>query len=109
MLEGDRATGVTYRRGGATHTVARPTREVLLCGGAVNSPQLLMLSGIGPAAHLREHGIDVARRPAGRRRRTCRTTRSVPLIWHTRGTTDLAELQQRCATSLRWKAAAPAR
>jgi choline dehydrogenase len=39
--------------------VARATSEVILSGGAVNSPQLLMLSGIGPADHLREHGIAV--------------------------------------------------
>jgi choline dehydrogenase len=53
-----RANGVTYTAGGkAFHQVA--TREVLLSGGAINSPQLLMLSGIGPAAHLRRHGIDV--------------------------------------------------
>jgi choline dehydrogenase len=53
-----RANGVTYSAGGkAFHQVA--TREVLLSGGAINSPQLLMLSGIGPAQHLRRHGIDV--------------------------------------------------
>ena len=64
VVEGDRATGVTYRRGGREVT-ATATREVLLCGGAVNSPHLLMLSGIGPAAHLREHGIDVVADLAG--------------------------------------------
>ncbi len=37
----------------------RATREVVLCGGAFNTPQLLMLSGIGPADELRAHGIDV--------------------------------------------------
>ena len=54
-------------RAAAARSPLRATREVLLCGGAVNSPQLLMLSGIGPAAHLREHGIDVVADLAGRR------------------------------------------
>ena len=57
-FDNNRATGVAYRHRGNT-IIASATREVLLCGGAINSPQLLMLSGIGPAAHLREHGIDV--------------------------------------------------
>jgi len=52
LLQGGRATGVAYAHRGLAHTV-RAAREVLLCAGAVNSPQLLMLSGIGPAAHLR--------------------------------------------------------
>lgn len=57
-IENGRATGVTYAmRGKALHQPA--AREVLLCGGAINSPQLLMLSGIGPAAHLAEHRIPV--------------------------------------------------
>lgn len=54
-----RATGVVYQQDGQT-VQASASREVLLCGGAINSPQLLMLSGIGPAAHLRAQGIDVA-------------------------------------------------
>ena len=54
---GKQATGVAYTRRGQRETVA--AREVILCGGAVASPQLLMLSGIGPAAHLREQGIAV--------------------------------------------------
>ncbi|HQT76320.1 MAG TPA: choline dehydrogenase [Rhodopila sp.] len=57
LLEGTRATGVRFQRGDETGTV-RVTREVILCGGAVNSPQLLMLSGIGPGAHLAEYGIE---------------------------------------------------
>jgi len=57
-FDGRRANGVVYRVSGkAFHQVA--SREVLLSGGAINSPQLLMLSGIGPAAHLRRHGIEV--------------------------------------------------
>ena len=58
LVEDGRATGVEYRSGGRVH-VARATREVVLSGGAVNTPQLLMLSGIGPAEHLREVGVDV--------------------------------------------------
>ena len=53
-----RCTGVQVCRGQELVTV-RATREVLLCAGAVNSPQLLQLSGIGPAALLRQHGIEV--------------------------------------------------
>ena len=58
LLEGRQATGIVYRQGGAEHT-AKARCEVLLAGGTYNSPQLLMLSGIGPATHLREHGLDV--------------------------------------------------
>ena len=57
-LEGQRARNVTYRAGGQTQTV-EARREVLLCAGALQSPQILMLSGIGPAAHLHQHGIPV--------------------------------------------------
>ena len=57
-FENGRANGVDYSVGGKTRC-ERASAEVLLCGGALNSPQLLMLSGIGPAAHLREHGIEV--------------------------------------------------
>jgi choline dehydrogenase len=57
-FEGRRATGVEYRQGGATHAV-RAAREVLLAGGAFNSPQLLQLSGVGPRELLERHGIAV--------------------------------------------------
>ncbi len=58
LFEGRRAVGVTFRRDGGLCT-ARAAREVILCGGAVNSPQLLMLSGIGPQEQMAEFGIPV--------------------------------------------------
>ncbi|WSG60360.1 GMC family oxidoreductase N-terminal domain-containing protein [Nocardia sp. NBC_01730] len=58
LFDGTRAVGVEYRSGGGTHTVTA-RREVVLCGGAINSPQLLMLSGIGDRDELTRHGIEV--------------------------------------------------
>ena len=58
LFQGTRATGVEFRHAGAPH-VARAERAVLLAGGAIASPQLLMLSGIGPADALRKLGIPV--------------------------------------------------
>jgi choline dehydrogenase len=58
VMDQARAVGVIYWRDSAP-VQARAEREVILCGGAVNSPQLLMLSGIGPADHLRACGIPV--------------------------------------------------
>ena len=58
LFEGTRAIGVEYRRGTKLHQV-RASREVILSGGSVNSPQLLNLSGIGDAAHLKALGIDI--------------------------------------------------
>ncbi len=57
-FDGRRAIGVHYRRGGRDH-FAQARREVILSGGAINSPQLLKLSGVGPSAELRSHGIEV--------------------------------------------------
>ena len=57
-FDGARATGVTYDRNGSAHE-ARAAREVLLAAGAIQSPQLLQLSGIGPAKLLGRHGIPV--------------------------------------------------
>jgi len=57
ILERTRATGVEYARDGAVHR-ASATREVLLAGGVFNTPQLLMLSGIGEADHLRQVGVE---------------------------------------------------
>jgi choline dehydrogenase len=58
VFEGRRAVGVKYARGGAV-TEARAAREVVLCAGAIGSPQILMLSGVGPAAALAALGIPV--------------------------------------------------
>lgn len=58
LFDGPRAYGVAYSHGGLDEQ-AEAEREVILSGGAFNSPQLLMLSGIGPADHLRELGIAV--------------------------------------------------
>src|SRR5690606_8959774 len=58
LIENGRAIGVEYIRQGQVEQM-RARKEVILSGGAYNSPQLLMLSGIGPAEHLREHGVAV--------------------------------------------------
>ena len=56
LIENGRAVGVEYSKDGQLHQV-RAEREVILSGGVYNSPQLLMLSGVGPAEHLHDHGI----------------------------------------------------
>lgn len=58
LFDNRRCTGVRYEQGGQ-RLEAHATREVILCGGAVNSPQLLLLSGIGEPAHLRELDVPV--------------------------------------------------
>jgi choline dehydrogenase len=58
VFDGRRAVAIEYRKAGALRT-ARARKEILISGGAYNSPQLLQLSGVGPAELLRQHGIDV--------------------------------------------------
>ena len=58
VVEGQRATGIEIADGARARTI-RAEREVILCAGTANSPQLLMLSGIGPGDALKEHGIEV--------------------------------------------------
>ncbi|WP_211348741.1 GMC family oxidoreductase [Nocardioides litoris] len=96
-----RATGLSFRQGGREHTV-HARREVLVCGGAIGSPQLLMLSGVGPAAHLAEHGITAKVELAGVGE-GMQDHPYTPMVWHTRGTTDLAELNT-LGNFARWKA-----
>ncbi|MEM1388131.1 MAG: GMC family oxidoreductase N-terminal domain-containing protein [Pseudomonadota bacterium] len=57
-FEGNRATGVAYSTRQGDH-IARATTEVLVVSGAIGTPKLMLLSGVGPAAHLKQHGIDV--------------------------------------------------
>ena len=59
LFEGKRAVGVAYLDGSGQAVAVRAAREVVLAGGAINSPQLLLLSGVGPRAELEKHGIPV--------------------------------------------------
>jgi choline dehydrogenase-like flavoprotein len=89
LIEGGRAAGVTYTRAGREET-ARAEAEVILAAGAIGSPQLLMLSGIGPADHLRDQGIYViADSPAVGANLIDHP--SVPLLWSTPGVKGLWE------------------
>ena len=64
VIENGRAVGVEISRGGKVEVI-RATNEVILAASSLNSPKLLMLSGIGPGKHLAEHGIDVVADRAG--------------------------------------------
>ena len=91
VLDGGRAIGVEYLRAGRAHT-AHADGEVLLSGGAINSPQLLLLSGIGPAAQLREFGIDVALDLPGVGE-NLHDHPVTPVLWRTRGISDLGDFE----------------
>ncbi|MEL6750671.1 MAG: choline dehydrogenase, partial [Pseudomonadota bacterium] len=58
VIEDGRAVGVTYRNRAGESVTLRARKEVIISAGAINTPQLLMLSGIGPSDHLAEHGIE---------------------------------------------------
>jgi choline dehydrogenase len=64
LFDGRRAVGIEYQQRGAMRQ-ARARREVIIAAGSIKTPQLLMLSGIGPGAHLAEHGISVLADRAG--------------------------------------------
>jgi choline dehydrogenase len=89
VVEGGRAVAVTYQHGPTSRTTY-VNAEVVLAGGAVNSPQLLMLSGIGPGAHLSEVGVDVLVDLPGVGQ-NLHDHPAVPLVFRTRGTTDLMD------------------
>ncbi|HEY1819674.1 MAG TPA: FAD-dependent oxidoreductase [Trebonia sp.] len=100
VIEGGRAAGVTYRCDGKDET-ARAGAEVILAAGAIGTPQLLMLSGIGPADHLREHGIYViADMPAVGA--NLMDHPSVPVLWSTPSVKGLWE-STRNRDFARWK------
>jgi len=83
LIDNGKATGIEYRRAAGT-VDARAAREVILSGGAFNSPQVLMLSGIGPADELRAHGIEVRVDSPGVGRNLSEHAR-VPVEFATRG------------------------
>jgi choline dehydrogenase len=100
VVEGGRAVGVQWRTGGVERS-ARVEAEVVVSGGAVNSPQLLMLSGIGPSPHLRELGIDVVADLPGVGG-NLQDHLAAPAIWITQGTTSLHD-HENLASLVRWQ------
>jgi choline dehydrogenase len=100
VVESGRAVGVEWEQGGVART-ATATAEVLLSGGAVNSPQVLMLSGIGPAEHLKEHGIAVAVDLPGVGE-NLQDHLAVPVVWRTTGTTSLHD-HETLGSLVRWQ------
>jgi choline dehydrogenase len=89
-VDGNRATGVAYLDGG-TEVTAYAGAEVILSGGTINSPQLLLLSGIGPADRLRALGIDVKADLPGVGENLHDHTMT-PIVWATQDSTDLLEM-----------------
>lgn len=90
LIRGTRAIGVAYLGDGGEQT-AMAESEVLLCGGAISSPQLLMLSGVGPPDHLRDNGIDVVAELPGVGY-NLQDHPMAPIVWNTTDTTDLIDL-----------------
>ncbi len=100
VIEGGRVVGVAYRRAGQEE-VARAGDEVILAAGSVKSPHLLLLSGIGPAQHLREHSIEVVVDLPGVGA-NLQDHPIVPVLWFTRGIArDLND--SGVADLLRWR------
>jgi len=100
LIENNRAVGVNYLHHGEPKT-AQAEAEVILSGGAVNSPQLLMLSGIGPAEHLIEMGIDVVAESRGVGQNLSDHP-VLPVVWSTPGIRGLWEKANN-KNLLRWQ------
>lgn len=99
VFDGTVATGVRYFLAGASYVV-KAKKEVILAAGAINSPQLLLLSGVGPGEQLAAHNISpVAELPGVGA--NLQDHPAVPLIWHTRNTSDIAQFSTP-AQLLRW-------
>jgi choline dehydrogenase len=104
LFEDTRAVGVRYRRGGAEKE-ARAAREVIVSAGALQSPQLLQLSGVGPGALLQSFGIPVVKDLPGVGENLQDHLQLRVMYKCTRPITtndDLASLWRRCAIGLRW-------
>jgi choline dehydrogenase len=100
VIEAGRAIGVTYLRSGE-HLTAYANAEVILSGGAVNSPQLLMLSGIGPADHLADHGVEIVTDSPGVGGNLIDHPH-LPVIWSTPGLKGLWE-RSGPTSAIRWQ------
>ena len=101
VFEGDRAVGVEVESGGQMFTVEGS--EIVLCAGGIASPQLLLLSGVGPAGHLRDLGIDVVMELPG----VGQNLRDHPLVTielEPRDGVKLATVEPRIQTGLRYTA-----
>jgi len=105
LLERGRAIGVRYEHANH-HITARAEREVVLCGGSVNSPQLLLLSGVGPADHLRAHGVEVVVDLPGVGA-NLQDHPTLPMIWSTQSTTDVLALASTPDAQRRFRAGRP--
>jgi choline dehydrogenase len=90
LFDGNRAVGVTYLHDGQT-VIADAEREVILSAGAINSPQLLLLSGVGPADQLRADHIEVIADLPGVGHNLHDHTMT-PMVWATKGSTDLLQM-----------------
>jgi choline dehydrogenase len=99
-MSGDKVTGVTFLRDGKTTTV-KAARRVVLCAGAINTPKLLMLSGIGDEAELKRHGIQVKHHLPGVGRNFQDHVLMAGCIWEYR--TPLAPRNNAAEATFFWK------